>query len=200
MVFKYILICILGYTMGNFATSYIIAKYKADIDIREHGSGNAGATNTLRVLGKKLGAIVFVGDVLKGILAVVIGGYLGSDMGRVLAGIFVVIGHNWPIVLGFKGGKGVSTSLGVLLAINPLIGSIMFVFCIAIMAITKYVSLGSILGMIIFPIIMYFTHQPKEFIILSIIIAVMSIYKHRANIVRLMNGTESKFGSKKKSE
>ena len=195
--FVYVLVSVIAYFMGNFATSYIVSMRSAKIDIRQHGSGNAGATNVLRVLGAKAAAITFVGDALKGVLAVVIGRYLGGSYGAILAGLFVVIGHNWPILLRFKGGKGIATTIGVMLAINPFVVLIVFVIGVAILATTRYVSLASIVGMIVFPITMMVSKQPVEYITFSIILALLAIYRHRANIGRLLKGTESKLGQKK---
>jgi len=199
MYLKYILVSVVAYFLGNFATSYIVSMRAAKIDIRKHGSGNAGATNVLRVLGKKAAALTFLGDALKGVVAVLIGRYIAGSNGAILAGLFVVIGHNWPVILGFKGGKGVATTIGSMIAINPLLVSIVFAVGIAVLIITKYVSLASITGMVLFPIAMILFKQGPEYIAFSVAIAIMAIIKHRANIVRLLNGTESKIGKKAKA-
>ena len=124
---KYILVIVIGYIMGNFASSYFVGKLLAKIDIREHGSGNAGAANTFRVLGATAGAIVFVCDVLKGILATAIGLWItGSRAGAMLAGGMAVIGHNWPVFFRFKGGKGIAASFGLIIVLFPKIALILF--------------------------------------------------------------------------
>lgn len=195
-----IFVSIIAYFIGNFATSYIVSMRSAKIDIRQHGSGNAGATNVLRVLGAKAAAITFIGDALKGVIAVLIGRYLAGSYGAVLAAFFVIIGHNWPVLLKFKGGKGVATTIGSMLAINPLVVMIALAVGIVILITTKYVSLASITGMVIFPILMIVLKQPIEYNIFSVVVAVIAIYRHKKNIVRLMNGTESKLGQKSKAE
>ena len=199
LLFRYVLVSLIAYFLGNFATSYIVSMRAAHIDIRKHGSGNAGATNVLRVLGAKAAALTFLGDALKGVAAVVIGRYLAGSNGAILGGLFVVIGHNWPVTLGFKGGKGVATTIGAMLAINPLLVLVVFSVGAVVLIITKYVSLASITGMVIFPITMILFRQSTEYIIFSFILALLGIFKHRKNIVRLIKGTESKIGKKTKA-
>jgi glycerol-3-phosphate acyltransferase PlsY len=195
---KYLLVSVIAYLLGNFATAYVVAKAAGKIDIRKFGSGNAGSTNVLRVLGVKAAILVFAGDVLKGVAAVIIGRYLAGSNGALLAGILVVIGHNWPIVLGGKGGKGIATTIGVMLAIDPLIVLFIVVIGVIIIAVTRYVSLASVTGVIIFPISMIVANKPLEYIIFSLILCGMALFKHWSNIGRLMHGTESKIGLKKK--
>lgn len=200
ILLRYVLVSVIAYFLGNFATSYIVSKRAAHIDIRKHGSGNAGATNVLRVLGAKAAALTFIGDALKGIVAVLIGRYVAGSNGAILAGLFVVVGHNWPATLGFKGGKGVATTIGSMLAINPLLVLIVFTVGVIVLITSKYVSLASITGMVIFPITMILFKQSPEYIVFSFILAMLAIFKHRKNIVRLLNGTESKIGQKTKAE
>ena len=199
LLFRYVLVSVIAYFLGNFATSYIVSMRAAHIDIRKHGSGNAGATNVLRVLGAKAAALTFLGDTLKGVAAVLIGRYIAGSNGAILAGLFVVIGHNWPVTLGFKGGKGVATTIGAMLAINPLLVLVVFSVGAVVLIITKYVSLASITGMVIFPITMILFRQSTEYIIFSFILPLLGIFKHRKNIVRLIKGTESKIGKKTKA-
>lgn len=196
MAFKIIIVSVLSYIIGNMETSYIIAKNAAGIDIRKYGSGNAGATNVLRTLGKKAGIAAFLGDALKGVLAVILGRLIAGEDGQIFAGLFVVIGHNWPVFLNFKGGKGIATTIGVMTAINPYIVAAIVPIGIVIIIITKYISLASILGMIIFPIVMLFTHQSIKLVLFSFILSIMALYRHRTNIKKLMEGTESKLGQK----
>lgn len=199
---SYIIIIIIAYLLGNISTSYIVAKRLAGVDIRTQGSGNAGSTNVLRTLGKKAGALTFGGDLLKGIIAVLIAKLIANFTGidAVTAGyiavVGVVCGHNWPILLGFRGGKGVATSFGAMIAVNPIIALICFVAFLFIVAITKYVSLGSILGISMSPIVMILV-QNKKGMLVTLILTASVVYTHRENIKRLLKGTERKIGQKK---
>lgn len=199
---SYIMIIIIAYLLGNISTSYIVAKRLTGEDIRTQGSGNAGSTNVLRTLGKKAGAMTFIGDVLKGIVAVFISEMIAKIVGLdiVTAGyvavVGVVCGHNWPAFLGFRGGKGVATSLGAMLAVNPIIALICLLVFIVIVAITKYVSLGSVVGIAMSPIIMMFSKNQKG-ILVTLFLTISVIYTHRENIKRLLKGTERKIGQKK---
>lgn len=198
MYFNYILVAIIAYFIGNFSTSYIVTQKTANIDIREHGSGNAGTTNVLRLLGIKHATLTFIGDAIKGIIAVWIGNLILGDIGGIIAGISVVVGHNWPVFLKFKGGKGIASTIGVIFMINPLIGGISLAIGVTIIFIFKYVSLGSVLGITALPILTYLLKQPKEYIILGIVLAILAIYRHIGNIQRLFNGTEAKLGQRNK--
>ena len=206
---------VIGYFFGVFQTGYIYGKLHG-IDIREHGSGNAGATNTLRTLGMKAGAITFVGDCLKSVAAILLvtyffGDYFAGDA-RVLglyAGLGAVLGHNFPFYLKFKGGKGIACTAGVVMAVCPqAVPSCLAVFGLCLW-LTKYVSLGSILMAALFMIqvveynFMGALGLPAENVleydILAIIFGVMAIWRHKANIGRLLAGTENKVGSKKEA-
>jgi glycerol-3-phosphate acyltransferase PlsY len=190
---KYILAAIVGYLIGNFASSYFMGKITKNIDIRDHGSGNAGATNTFRVLGVKAGVVVFICDVLKGVLATLIGLWLTkSQFGAALSGGMAVIGHNWPVFLNFKGGKGIASSFGLIITLFPNIGLILFVVAAALILCTRYVSLGSISGAVLFPILLVLFKQPLPIFIVGTILALIAIYRHKDNIIRLLNGRENK--------
>ncbi len=199
---SYIIIIIIAYLLGNISTSYIVAKRLTGVDIRTQGSGNAGSTNVLRTLGKKAGAMTFLGDVLKGIMAVVVSQLIAKLAGvdvvtaGYIAVVGVVCGHNWPAFLGFRGGKGVATSLGAMIAVNPIIALICFGIFLLIAATTKYVSLASVFGISISPIIMIFV-QNKKGIIVTLFLAISVIYTHRENLKRLIKGTERKIGQSK---
>ena len=199
---SYVLVIIIAYLLGNISTSYIIAKKMIGVDIRTQGSGNAGSTNVLRTLGKKAGAMTFVGDLLKGVLAVLIAKVIASISGvdvataGYLGVIGVVSGHNWPAFLGFRGGKGVATSLGSMIAINPILALSCFAIFLIIVAITKYVSLGAIVGISCSPIMMIVFKNNKG-LLATLFLTVSVIYTHRENIKRLLNGTERKLGEKK---
>ncbi len=198
----YLIIIITAYLLGNISTSYIVAKRLAGVDIRTQGSGNAGSTNVLRTLGKKAGALTFIGDVLKGLIAVLIarfiayGANLDDTTCAYIAVVAVVLGHNYPVFLGFKGGKGVATSLGSMLGMNPLVALLCLGFFIIIVAITKYVSLGSILGIGLSPVIMMLNHNTKG-VLVTLFLTISVAITHKENIKRLLNGTERKLGQKK---
>lgn len=198
----YIIIALISYLLGNISTSYIVGRKVANVDIRTQGSGNAGATNVLRTLGKKAAAIAFIGDILKGTVAVLIGRYLSGRYGldplngAYIGAVFVVLGHNWPALLGFRGGKGVATSFGTMLAIYPGYSLLCLAIAILIMYRSKYVSLGSILGIACFPVVMFIIGNNKASIV-GIILTATAFYTHRENIKRLKNGTERKIGEKK---
>ena len=198
----YLIIIITAYLLGNISTSYIVAKRLAGVDIRTQGSGNAGSTNVLRTLGKKAGALTFIGDVLKGLIAVLIARFIAYGVNlddttcAYIAVVAVVLGHNYPVFLGFKGGKGVATSLGSMLGMNPLVALLCLGFFIIIVAITKYVSLGSILGIGLSPVIMMINHNTKG-VLVTLFLAISVAITHRENIKRLLNGTERKLGQKK---
>ncbi|WP_250672723.1 glycerol-3-phosphate 1-O-acyltransferase PlsY [Paraclostridium ghonii] len=199
---NYLIIILIAYFIGSISTSYIIAKKMMGVDIRTQGSGNAGSTNVLRTLGKKAGIMTFVGDLLKGVIAVLIAKLIATiahiDMinASYVAVVFVVIGHNWPIFIGFRGGKGVATSLGAMIAVNPIIALSCFAFFILIVYATKYVSLGSVVGISTSPIIMLFIGNYKGLVV-TLFLSALAIFKHRENIKRLLNGTERKLGEKK---
>lgn len=198
MTLKIIIISLISYFIGNISASYLVAKYTKGIDIRNYGSGNAGATNVFRTLGAKAGALAFLGDALKGAFAVILGYIIAGENGQIAAGLFVVAGHNWPIALGFKGGKGIATTIGVMIAINLLIVISIVPIGIIIIFVTKYVSLASVLGMAIFPVAMLITRQPLNLVLFSFLLSAMALYKHKSNIVKLLKGTESKIGDKAK--
>lgn len=198
----YLIIIITAYLLGNISTSYIVDKRLAGVDIRTQGSGNAGSTNVLRTLGKKAGALTFIGDVLKGLIAVLIarliayGVNLDDTTCAYIAVVAVVLGHNYPVFLGFKGGKGVATSLGSMLGMNPLVALLCLGFFIIIVAITKYVSLGSMLGIGLSPVIMMINHNTKG-VLVTLFLTISVVITHKENIKRLLNGTERKLGQKK---
>ena len=206
-----ILLLIIGYFIGNIETGYIFGKLNK-MDIRNYGSGNAGATNTLRVLGPKAGLIVFFGDFCKSLIPCLVVRYIFRDnvslsyVYMLYIGLGVVLGHNFPFYLGFKGGKGVASTAGIIMALDYRIAFVCLAVFILIVAITRYVSLASIVVMIIFIGMSHmlvktnygFTDgsSPMEFRLLIVIIGFLSIFMHRANIKRLLSGTENKIGKK----
>lgn len=211
---EYIIIAIIAYLIGSINFSILISKKKAGYDIRQKGSGNAGTTNMLRNLGKKYAAITLICDVLKGVvaigIAIIVGNILGDTNKAILvqiAGVAVVIGHTFPIFFGFKGGKGVATSLGILLMTNWQLGLICLVFALVLMALTRVVSMGSIAAAILYPILTLFVgggHYIVEssglgngYFIYSVILAIIVIFNHRENIKRILSGTENKISFNK---
>lgn len=220
MVLARVLCLLGGYLLGLLQTSYIYGRMNG-IDIRDHGSGNAGTTNALRVLGKKAGLIVFIGDFFKAVIAavaarIVIGNIYPSEVYLFIAyaGLGAVLGHNFPFYLGFRGGKGIAATAGVVLGfLDPVIMLVCLIGFIAVVAVTRYVSLGSIIMVTLFasfysifaisgkyPFDLSVT-ESKNAMIESVIVVVgmacMAIYRHRANIKRLINHEENKLGAKK---
>lgn len=189
-----------GYLLGSLNSSLIVGKFYG-IDIRKHGSGNAGTTNALRILGKKAALLVLAGDLMKGVLSY-LAGYLitGSAAGGMAAGTAAVFGHVWPVFFGFKGGKGVLTSLAVLLMVDWSIALSVLGIFIIIVAITRYVSLGSIIAAALFPLTSLFLGRDTLVTVVSAIISILIVIMHRTNITRLLNGTESKLGTKKRED
>lgn len=208
-ILKLIIVIVIGYLLGSLNTSIIVGKLYGT-DIRKHGSGNAGMTNTLRTLGKAAAVMVIVGDVLKGVLSYIIGNVVFNtipevattdiaNVGGMAAGIAAIAGHNWPVYFGFKGGKGILTSISVVIMMDWMLGLILLGIFVIIVAITKYVSLGSIIASIAFPITAFIKGNGLVFIVFSVILAVLAVARHNANIKRLLSGSESKLGEKKKA-
>ena len=201
----YIIVSLVAYLIGSISFSVIFSKKIAGFDVREKGSGNAGSTNVLRTVGKKAAVLTLTCDVLKGVIAILIALLISIiwketdvEILKYLAGFFVVLGHTFPVFFGFRGGKGVATSLGVLLTLNWKIGLICLIFALIIMAFTKIVSIGSILAAVLYPILTIFMGETKFLcIIISLLIAGLVVFNHRENIKRLKNGTENKLSSKK---
>lgn len=208
----YIIVAVIAYLIGSINFSIILSKKMAGFDIREKGSGNAGTTNMLRSVGKKAAVITLICDILKGVVSILIAVLAGKIIKNLdnallvqLAGIFVIIGHTFPVFFKFKGGKGIATALGVLLMINWQIGLICLIFALVLMALTKMVSVGSIAAAILFPILVAFIDQNYivptsnsnwSYLVFSIIVALLVIFNHRANVQRILNGTENKISFK----
>ena len=196
------LLIILSYFMGSIPTAVWISKRFFDIDIRDYGSGNAGATNTFRVLGKKCGSIVMSADILKGVIAtslwILIPHYVGNELHRtnfmIGLGLASVIGHVFPIWANFKGGKGVATLFGMALAIQPIVAVLCVAVFLLVLYLTRFVSLSSILAGVAFMIFILFVYNAQEpfYRAFAIIVALMIVLTHQKNISRILNGTESK--------
>ncbi|MBY0120513.1 glycerol-3-phosphate 1-O-acyltransferase PlsY [Bacillus sp. S/N-304-OC-R1] len=185
------IIFVLAYLLGSIPSGLIVGKLFYGVDIREHGSGNLGGTNTFRTLGVKAGLAVTIADILKGTLAVYLPILFGAEIHLLIAGIFAVIGHMYPIFAGFKGGKAVATSGGILLGYAPLMFIIMILVFFLCLYLTKYVSLSSMLAAIVAVIYSIIT-QDTPLIIVVCLLAFFVIYRHRANIKRILNKTEPK--------
>ena len=202
---KILLIMAIGYFIGSISSAITMGKIYG-IDIKKVGSGNAGATNTLRVFGKGAAIVVVFGDGLKGVVAVLVARLLtelvnptNTTLPLYIAGLCVVLGHNFPLYFNFKGGKGVMTSAAVIFMLDWQIGIIVLICAISVMAISRYVSLGSCVGCLVYPAaVLLFHGEDIYFIILSFVMGALAIYMHRTNIVRLVNGTESKLKFSKK--
>lgn len=220
MIWQLIVIAMVGYLIGSVNLSIILSKLMGKGDIREQGSGNAGTTNTLRVLGKGPAALVLIFDICKAVIAILLAkgifaisgvqmfttaGEIVSyntiyELGVLLAALGAILGHNYPIYYGFKGGKGIATSLGALLMIEWQIGLVCLVFALILMISSRMVSLGSICAAILYPVLVWImgnafgtTFKARMiYTIFAVLVAALAIYRHRANITRLLNGTENK--------
>lgn len=201
---------ILAYLLGSIPFGHLIVKLKTGQDVRASGSGATGATNVLRTAGKTLGILTFALDIIKGVVAVVLARWLtgvgGGETTWVVAGaaVLAILGHIFPVWLGFKAGKGVATGLGVFLAIAPVAALCAFALFILIVAKTRYISLGSIVGSVVMIPLIWFWHgwvwpsgSLTQMLVAITIVASVIVFKHRENIQRLLSGTENKFGQKK---
>ena len=200
---EFVAVVIGSYLIGSIPSGLVIGRLKG-VDVRQYGSGNIGTTNVLRTLGARYGAIVLVADVLKGVIAVVLGRYIiGTPTGEMAAGFAAVAGHDWSLFLKFKGGRGVATSLGALLPMimpAPLTGIIGLGVFAVIIALTRYVSLGSIVGsvaaVVAMGVFLGLDRVPWQYLVYIVVVVALIIYQHRDNIGRLASGTESKLGQK----
>lgn len=206
MAIRIIACLIAGYLMGTISTGYIVGKL-SKVDIRSYGSGNAGTTNAFRVLGRKAGIITFIGDFLKAFIPIILIKFViwpelpYLELLELLFGLGCVLGHNYPVWLHFKGGKGIAVTGGVFVAYDPLIlipGTILFAACVLL---TKYVSVGSLVIALLFPIWIGVRSFGDAYYVAIVAVAVCytvsAFIRHKANIVRLMNGTENKIGQHK---
>ena len=200
---------IVSYLIGSIPTSFLVAKYLKGIDIREHGSGNVGATNTARVVGKLPGLLVLVFDILKGWVCVALVAKLFIRLGvtviepntyALMLGSMAIIGHIWTVFLGFKGGKGIATSSGVFLGAAPKIFLIALAIWIAVFAWNRYVSLASIISAVSIPIMLAVMSYPPSFVIITSIVCAITVYRHHPNIKKLVRGEEHRFTLGKKDE
>lgn len=198
---------LLSYLLGSLPTGYLLGRWLRDIDIRDHGSGSTGATNVLRVMGKGPGLITFVVDVAKGTAAVLlVAAGFGQSWGATIppswqawillgAALMAILGHSKPLWLGFRGGKSVATGLGVLLALHWPTALGTFAVFLVVLALTRIVSLGSILAAISLPLWFWLFDQAWPYLGFGIVVAVIIVWRHQSNIQRLMAGTEPRLGS-----
>ncbi len=201
-----VLVIILCYMIGSIPTAYIFARKLKGIDIRQHGSGNVGSTNAMRVLGKIPGIATLILDMFKGFIMVVLSRYYalnyihGMDpyMFVAICAFVTICGHNWPVYIKFKGGKGVATTCGVFFALTPVSALITIIIWSITLFISKYVSLSSLISLGLLPVIMVFRGEPISYVILSSLLFIMTAIRHRSNISRLFKGQENKAFSKKK--
>ncbi|MBR7164036.1 MAG: glycerol-3-phosphate 1-O-acyltransferase PlsY [Clostridia bacterium] len=206
---------IVGYLLGSFNASIIFGRLKGT-DIRNEGSKNAGMTNALRVFGKKAAVFVFIFDLLKAIASVLIARYVAEvfykdivevvQVSQYLAGLGAVLGHNFPLYFKFKGGKGILASWGIIMVLDYRIAIMLIVVFLLVVFTTRYVSLASVISSILYPIFVVAlnigspTSTTGVYILLSVMMAILAVYRHRANISRLRAGTESKLGAKKEKK
>lgn len=214
---SYIIVTIIAYLLGSISFSVIISKKMAGFDVREKGSGNAGTTNMLRSVGKGAAIVTLILDILKGVVTIWLSIFYGFMLYKIwninidyailvqVSGILVIVGHTYPIYFGFKGGKGVATALGILLVTNWHIGIISLVFALVLIIVSRMVSVGAICAAILFPVLTLFSYEslfiePGNYMVFSIIIAIIVCFNHRENIKRIMNGTENKISLKNKNK
>ena len=196
MVWKIILSAVLGYLLGCIPTGVLVARIYGVRDIRTLGSGNSGTTNVLRNLGWLPSVLTLVGDCLKGYVACLIGKQLGGDAGMLVGGLCAILGHDFPVFMGFKGGKGIATSLGLIIAINPWLALALLAVQIIAVALTRYMSVASLITTVAFPILVIFTERGREnfplFLGAACIASLLSLFGHRGNIQRLIRGEENR--------
>ena len=194
----FIMIILIAYLLGSINFAMVISSKKYKEDIRDHGSGNAGMTNMMRTYGKKAAILTLFGDILKTALAALIGYLIMGKAGAYVAGVGAVIGHTWPLYYGFKGGKGVATAIAMILCTEPLVALILLLIFVAIVAASKFISLGSIMGALMYPIILSnFAKIGLVEMICCFLIVILLVFNHRSNIMRLYQGKENKFSFKK---
>lgn len=199
MTLRYIVAAVIAYLLGSFSTGIMTARLFHGPDLHTVGSKNTGASNVLRTMGWKAGIITFLGDFLKAFLACMIGFWLtGSLYGKLLCGLLVILGHNWPVFFRFKGGKGVASSCGVMVSCFPVPAVIAYAVAIGLISLTKYISVGSMAMLTVFALLtslLYSAGDPLV-IVWAALLAALCVLRHRANIQRLLRGTENKFGHK----
>ncbi len=212
MIWAFLICALEGYLIGSINSSIVLSKLKKN-DIREHGSGNAGATNTLRVMGKSAAIVVVLGDALKAVVTFLLAWLIGYSFGldaagtqycKYIAALFTILGHNFPVFFGFKGGKGILTSTTIIFLFNWQIGIMVLLVGVALIVLTRYVSVGSLAGCVLYPMFVlsfnsgetYF--YKKAHLILALVLGILGIWRHKSNIKKLLKGKESRIGEQKK--
>ena len=198
---KIVIAAVAGYLLGNISSGILIAKLYGIGDIRKRGSGNAGTTNVLRTLGWVPSVLTLVGDCLKGLIPALIGKWLGGDICMLVGGTMAILGHDFPALFGFKGGKGIATSWGLIFAINPWIAVILLALVLLIVGFSRYMSVGSLAAAVLYPILTaVFRHSSENyaaFILFAVFASALTIFCHRANIARLFRREENRLDFKK---
>ena len=204
LIARYLIAAVIGYLLGNISSGVLIGKAFGVKDIRKVGSGNAGTTNVLRNLGWLPSVLTLICDCLKGFVACLVGRRLGGDLGMMIGGLASILGHDFPVFFGFKGGKGIATSLGVILSMNPLLALALLIVQIIAVALTRYMSVASLITTVAFPILTALLFRRHEsyliFVLFAIAMSALSLFGHRGNIKRLLNGEENKLDFKKIAE
>ncbi len=201
LILGYLLCGGIAYLIGSLNFGLIISKYRFGDDVRTHGSGNAGMTNMLRTYGKSAAVFTLLGDALKAVVSVMlVGRMLGGETGAYIAGLGCIFGHVFPVFFGYKGGKGIVVTAVMVLCLDPIVFALLFILFALIVGFTKYISLGSVMCMMVYPLVLYRVSGAGFNVIIAFIIAVLIIILHRGNIKRLRLGTENKISLKKKPE
>ena len=196
MIWKTILAAVVGYLLGCIPSGVLIGRFYGVGDIRKHGSGNSGTTNVLRTLGWLPSVLTLVCDCLKGYVACMIGKWLGGDLGMLVGGLCAILGHDFPVFMHFRGGKGIATSLGLIIAVNPWLALALLAVQIIAVALTRYMSVASLITTVAFPVLVVFTERGREnfplFLGAACIASALSLFGHRGNIRRLIRGEENR--------
>ena len=204
MAVRYIIAAVIGYLLGNIASGVLVGRAFGLKDIRKVGSGNAGTTNVLRNLGWLPSVLTLIGDCLKGLAACLIGRRIGGEACMLIAGVAAIVGHDFPVFFGFRGGKGIATSLGVILMMDARIALALLVVQIAAVAVTRYMSIASLTTTVAFPVLttwLYRAHENRMmYIIVAVVMSALSLFGHRGNILRLIRGEENKLDFRSISE
>lgn len=195
MILRLILSAVAAYLLGSISTGILLSR-REGLDIRSAGSHNAGASNVLRVLGLRDGILTFLGDGLKAVLAVLLGRLLAGGDGALMGGLFVVVGHNWPLFFGFVGGKGIACSTAVILMTFPWQGAVAVLACVAVIYLTKYISLGSLTMLFAFAVLLLCTEPILWTGVWACALFALALWRHRENVKRLLRGDENKLGGK----
>ena len=198
MTIRYLLCAIIGYLLGSISTGILYSKYFLGRDVRTAGSNNSGASNMLRVHGLKPGLITFAGDSAKAMISILIGSWLAGQNGALIAGLTVVLGHNWPVFFSFQGGKGIACCTAVYVFTFPLFGVLSIIPAVLTVWLTRYISLGSITMTVIFALLIILFKPFWPVGVWAIVLMLLAIYRHRSNIQRLFKGTERKIGEREK--